>query len=228
MNRNRKEFFRGMKESLPILIGILPFALILGAQAAKKGLSIIEVPLMTGLNFAGGSEFAAIGLWQNPLPVFTIIAVTFMINTRHILMGAAFAPHLKHLPMKKLLPALFFMADECWAMGLADIRKHGVFSWPYYMGVALLFYAVWVGFTALGTAIGPHLGDIEAWGFGMAFPAVFLVILRGLWKGFKAARPWLVSLIAACTVYLTTDGAWYVLAGGASGLLAAWFWGKDA
>jgi hypothetical protein len=32
------------------------FALVLGAQAAQKGLSALEVPLMTGLNFAGGSS----------------------------------------------------------------------------------------------------------------------------------------------------------------------------
>ncbi|MDO5059257.1 MAG: AzlC family ABC transporter permease [Neisseria sp.] len=227
MKTNRSEFVRGLKESAPLMIGMLPFALILGAQGAQKGMSVLEVPLMTGLNFAGGSEFAAVGLWGNPLPILTIIAVTFMINSRHILMGAALAPHLKHLPLRKVLPALFFMADECWAMGLADTKKHGVFSWPYYMGIALFLYVVWVVFTCLGAAVGPHLGDVEALGFGMAFPAVFLVILRGLWKGFKAARPWLVSLLAACTVYLTVDGAWYVLAGAGAGLLSAWIWGAE-
>ncbi|MDO4997844.1 MAG: AzlC family ABC transporter permease [Neisseria sp.] len=222
------EFVRGMKESIPIQVGILPFALILGAQGAKKGMTVAEVPLMTGLNFAGGSEFAAIGLWQDPLPILLIVAVTFMINTRHILMGAAFVPYIKHLPMKKLLPALFFMADECWAMGLADAKKHGIFSWSYYMGVALLFYSVWVFFTFVGAMIGPHLGDIEAWGFGMAFPAVFLVLLRGLWKSFAAARPWFVSLAVAVATYLLVDGAWYVITGTLAGLASAWFWGEKA
>lgn len=223
----KSEFIRGMKEVVPVLFGMLPFALILGVQGAEKGMSVLEMPLMTGLNFAGGSEFAAVGLWGDPLPVLLIISVTFMINTRHILMGAAMAPYLRHLPMKKVLGALFFMTDESWALGMADALKRKAqglpaFSLPYYMGTALTLYVMWVLLTALGTAVGPQLGNVEAWGFGMAFPAVFLVLLRGMWKGFKTALPWLVSLITAAAVYLTVDGAWYVPAGALAGLAAAY------
>ena len=52
------EFQRGMKDSIPMLLGIIPFALVLGATAVQKNFSLLEVPLLTGLNFAGGSEFA--------------------------------------------------------------------------------------------------------------------------------------------------------------------------
>lgn len=60
------EFKRGLKISIPLLLAIIPFALVLGAQAAQKGFSALEVPLLTGLNFAGGSEFAILdGLDQS-------------------------------------------------------------------------------------------------------------------------------------------------------------------
>jgi len=66
------------------------------------------------------------------------------------------------------------------------------------------------------------IGDVEAYGFHMAFPAVFLVLLRGMWKGLRAASPWLVSLIGASITYLLMPGgAWYVAAGALSGLIAA-------
>ena len=45
------EFKRGVKDTLPITLGMIPFALILGAQAVQKGMSALEVPLMMGLNF---------------------------------------------------------------------------------------------------------------------------------------------------------------------------------
>lgn len=67
-------------------------------------------------------------------------------------------------------------------------------------------------------------GNVAAWGFGMAFPAVFLVLLRGMWKSFSASRLWFVNLFVASAVYLTVDGAWYVPAGTLSGLLSAYFW----
>ena len=42
------EFKRGLKTSIPLLLGIIPFALVLGAQATQKGLSFAEVSLLTG------------------------------------------------------------------------------------------------------------------------------------------------------------------------------------
>jgi len=222
------EFRRGAAAGLPVLLGIIPYALVLGAQAAQKGLSIVEVPLMTGLNFAGGSEFAAIQLWTSPPHVLLIVAITFLVNSRHLLMGAALAPFIRHLPKRKAFASLFLMCDESWALGLADAKRRqskGVnpaLGLTFYAGVAIPFYLAWVLFTTLGAAFGPMMGDLRPYGFDMAFPAVFLVLLAGMWKGFAAARPWLVSLVVAALTYLTIPGAWYVAAGALSGLVAAY------
>ena len=89
-------------------------------------------------------------------------------------------------------------------------------------------YTVWVACTALGAIVGPMLGDIHAYGFDMAFPAVFLVLLRGMWQGMKAARPWLVSLVVAAATCLLAPGAWYVASGALAGLAAAWLLAEDA
>lgn len=225
----RSEFWRGMTTGAPVLLGIVPYAVVLGAQAAQKGLTLAEVPLMTGLNFAGGSEFAAIQLWTSPPHILLIVAITFLVNSRHLLMGAALAPFIKHLPKRTALGALFLMCDESWALGLDDARKRKAqgfmtpFSLPFYMGVALPLYVMWVVFTVLGAGFGPMMGDLRVYGLDMAFPAVFLVLLAGMWKGFAAARPWLVSLVVAATFYLIVPGAWYVAAGAVSGLMAAYF-----
>ncbi|MGH7018916.1 MAG: AzlC family ABC transporter permease [Brevundimonas sp.] len=226
------ELSRGLKASIPVMIGFIPFALVLGAQATAKGLSAVEVPMLTGLNFGGGSEFAAIGLWTSPPHLMLIVGVTLLVNSRHLLMGATLAPYLRHLPRRKALPALFFMCDESWAMGLADAQKReragraAPFSLPYFMGVSLGLYLTWILFTAVGALIGPRLGDITAYGFDMAFPAVFLVLLRGMWKGPRAAAPWAVSLGVAVATHLLLPGAWYVPAGVIAGLGAAWMWSR--
>lgn len=228
-NRRGAEFRRGLAAATPMLLGIIPYALVLGAQAAQRGLSVLEVPLMTGLNFAGGSEFAAIQLWTSPPHILLIAAITLLVNSRHFLMGAALAPFIRHLPKRQVFPALFLMCDESWAVGLADAQRRAAagarpaFSLAFYLGAGLAVYLAWVAFTTCGAALGPVLGDVETYGFAMAFPAVFLVLLRGMWKGFAAARPWLVSLAVAALTYLLMPGAWYVAAGALSGLVAAWF-----
>lgn len=224
------EFKRGLKTSIPLLLGITPFALVLGAQATQKGFSTLEVPLLTGLNFAGGSEFAILEMWTNPPNILMLVFITFLVNCRHLLMGASLVPYLRHLPNKTVFPALFFMVDESWALGLADAQKkaqlvgyHRAFSMMFYAGLCFALYLMWVGFTTLGAVIGPILGDINRFGFDMAFPAVFLVLLRSMWKGMSAARPWLISLITAALAYLYLPSGWYVPIGAISGIVSAFF-----
>lgn len=217
----------GALASLPVLFGIIPFGLVLGAQAAQKGLTPFEVPLLTGLNFAGGSEFAALGLWAAPPPLLLIMAVTFLVNSRMLVMGAALTPFLQHLPKREVLPSLFLMTDASWALSMADTRRRvqlGVepaFSLAYYLGSSLVFYVAWIGCTTVGAILGPLLGHPETYGLDMAFPAVFLVMLKGMWRGARRAVPWLVSLLAAAITYKLTPGAWYVAAGAAAGIATA-------
>lgn len=225
----KSEFWRGLRAALPVLIGFVPFALVLGAQATQKGLTALEVPLMTGLNFAGGSEFAAIQLWTSPPSLLLIVASTFLVNSRHLLMGAAMAPFIRHLSQRKTLAVLFLMCDESWALGLADARKRlaqglPAFSVPYYFAVAVSFYLTWVLCTGVGAVLGPWMGDIRVYGFDMAFPAVFLVLLRGMWPGWRSAKPWLVSLLVAAATYWFAPPGWFVVTGALSGLAAAYLW----
>lgn len=221
------EIRRGLSACAPVMLGTVPYALLLGAQAAQKGFSPLEVPMLTGLNFAGGSEFAAVQLWTSPPHMLLIAAITGLVNSRHLLMGAALAPHLRHLPKRIVFPALFVMTDESWALGLADAQQRSAagarpgFSPPYYAAVALSIYVVWVVFTTAGALLGPVLGDVRAFGFDMAFPAVFLVLMRGMWTGPRAARPWIASLAVAAGTVLLVPGAWYVAAGALSGMAAA-------
>lgn len=223
------EITRGLKASVPVMLGFIPFALVLGAQATQKGLSAIEVPLMTGLNFGGGSEFTAMNLWTSPPHILLIVAMSVLVNSRHILMGAAMAPYLRHLPPRKALPALFLMCDESWAMALLDAqeRRSSHVSLPYFLGVSAGLYLTWITFTTIGAVLGPVLGNVERLGLDMAFTAVFLVLLKGMWKGGKFCRPWFVSLVVAGGTHLVSSGAWYVAAGAVSGLITAAVWGSE-
>ena len=227
-----REIIRGVKDSVPMQIGFIPFALVLGAQAIQQGLPTAAVPLMTGLNFAGGSEFAAVALWTSPPHLVLIAAITLLVNSRHVVMGATLAPFVRHLSKRKALAALFFMCDESWAMALADVRKKKaasqppILSLPYYAGVAGSLYLLWVIFTAIGALLGPIMGDVHALGFDMAFPAVFLVLIRGMWKGVNAALPWGVSLGVAILTYVFVPGSGYIVSGTLAGLVTAWLMAK--
>lgn len=221
------EVKRGILASVPMMIGFIPFGLVLGAQAQQKGFPVFGVSMLTGFSFAGGAEYAVMELWTWPPHIFLIVAVTLLVNSRHILMSAVLAPLLNHLPRRKVLPALFFMCDESWAIALADAgrkRSDGKiagFSFPFYIGAALALYITWVSFTTFGAVIGPLIGDVKDFGFDMAFPAVFFVLLKGMWKNVRSSLPWGVSLLVALLTYIYVPGAWYVPAGAAAGVISA-------
>ncbi|WP_228709322.1 AzlC family ABC transporter permease [Raoultella terrigena] len=50
--------------------------------------------MMSLLVFAGYAQFAALGLWGEPVPLVTLAATVFAINARHLLMGATLYPRL--------------------------------------------------------------------------------------------------------------------------------------
>jgi predicted branched-subunit amino acid permease len=114
----RVDFLLGAWQMLPLLISVIPFGLILGALSADKGMSPLESTLMSGLVFAGSAQFVAAGLWQHPLPVLAIMASTALINSRHLLMGAALESHMRRFGRAQGYLALFFLADEIWATAL--------------------------------------------------------------------------------------------------------------
>ena len=159
------EFRRGLVRAVPMMLGFIPFGLVLGAQAAHKGFSPLAIASLCALNFAGGSEFVAIDLWRSPLPFLAIVSATLLVNSRHILMGAAFTNYMNCIPLPKALIALFFMCDETWALGIEDAQHRreqvpdaGLSLW-FYAGTCVCLYLTWVGSTALGAAIGPVLGN---------------------------------------------------------------------
>ncbi|MGN8342480.1 hypothetical protein ACLEJQ_02585 [Pseudomonas sp. SMV71] len=54
-----------------------------------------------------------------------------------------------------------------------------------------------------------------------------LVLLRGMWRGLRAAVPWLFSLLTAAVSHVLIPGGWYVLAGTLVGLVVAYLWAKS-
>ena len=116
---------RGARAILPIAPGALAFGLIYGFLAGERGLSALEIGLTSMLVFAGASQFLALELWGDPLPIVGLVLGVMVINLRHLLMGPALLPWLAHLPPAKAYASLFFMTDESWGVSVAEERRGG-------------------------------------------------------------------------------------------------------
>lgn len=227
---NTTAFQRGMITAMPMLIGFIPLGLILGVQASQAGMGVITALMMTGCNFAGGSEYAAVGMW-NPLhPMALIVLTTLLINSRHIIMGATLAPYLRDESPLRVALIYFFMCDETWALNLQEIKrqtpdKEGpLFNLSFYFGVGISLYLTWNASVLTGSLLGTAAGDLKNWGFTVAAPATFIALaiaLRPKGKGLLKYAPPAAAAVISAAVSLALNPAWSVGLGSLGGLLTA-------
>ncbi|WP_334174440.1 AzlC family ABC transporter permease [Pseudoxanthobacter sp.] len=220
----RAEFTAGAAAMLPVVVAMVPFGFILGALAATKGISTLEMALMSGFVFAGGAQFVALDLWARPVPWLAVGFAAFIVNLRHVLMGASLARSMGAFPKAVRPLALLFLADEIWAY--AEQRAaHARLTPAYFAGLAGTLYCAWQVTTVAGTLMGRALGDPERYGFDFAFAAIFI----GLLAGFRDRAGFLPAVAAAAPVAVAVSavasGPAAIAAGAVAGIAAAAFSG---
>ncbi|MDO5532174.1 AzlC family ABC transporter permease [Sutterella sp.] len=224
---------RGMRTTVPMLVGTVPLGFILGTQGGQHGLSGLGMALMTGMNFAGGSEFAAVALWSAAPSFLVIFMTTWLINCRHIVLGAALTPWLERArtPVPAAMLAFFLMCDETWALSMQEVsrrRKLGlpadkVFSLPFHIGVGLTLWSTWWIAAGTGAVVGSAMGDLARWGFLMAFPATFIGLVVAMRPALGKSLPMAVSGVSAALASLWLPLHWSILIAAVLGLAAAAF-----
>lgn len=214
------QFWLGVRVFFPVAVSIAAYGLVWGVLAGQKGLSIGEVALMSGIVFAGSSQFVALDMWTpGGLPIVSIVIATAIVNLRMLLMSATLRPLVSHLPLLPSLGAMFFVSDEQWAMTMAEMRKGGG-SVAFLVGTGVLSWISWTGSTLCGRVLGAFIDSPARYGLDFAFTATFLALLLGMWKGRSDIVPWLVAALAAIATAQLVAGNWYIIVGGLAGSFA--------
>jgi 4-azaleucine resistance transporter AzlC len=206
-----------MRLFVPVAISIASYGVVWGVLAGQAGLTPLEVLLMSGIVYAGSSQFVALTMWSPAgLPIASIVIATAIINLRMLLMTATLHPLFAGTPRWKALLAMFLVSDEVWAMTMANHAKGG--SAPAFMlGAGSLAWLAWVGSTLTGRLLGAVIDDPTAYGLDFAFTATFLALLFSMWKGRGDLVPWLAGGLIALGVTAVVPGTWYIIAGGLGG-----------
>lgn len=216
------ELAAGVRAAAPLLVAMVPIGVVFGAIAVSKGLSALETCLMSLLVFAGGSQFVAMDLWTHPASWLALGFAALLVNLRHLLMSASIAAKLEGFSGWRKYVAMLVLTDESWA--LSEFRAMNAKLTPaFFTGAALSIYAVWNISTLAGALLGSVMGDMTLIGLDFAFPAVFIVLLMGFWKGTETGLVLLASAITAWFTHLYIPGAWYIASGALAGLAVAAF-----
>jgi 4-azaleucine resistance transporter AzlC len=196
----RREFWRGVRDEAPILLGVAPFGLIFGALAIAAHIEIPVAQAMSSIIFAGASQFIAAQMIGTGTSGLVILLVVFVVNLRHALYSASVAPHVRHLaPGWKFLLA-YLLTDEAYAVTITHYNQEGDPAkkhW-YFLGAGLTLWTVWQVSTAIGLFVGAQLP--QGWPLGFVLPLTFIALVVPALKD-KASI--MAALIAALVGVLT-------------------------
>lgn len=177
----RLEFAHGMRDTIPLLIGALPFGLLYGALAVNNGLSAAASMAMSAVVFAGSSQFVAVGLLGAHAPVLLIVGVTFIVNLRHLLYSAALLPYVSRLNHAWRVFLSFWLTDETFAVSAAHYAQAGAASGEapgylhyFQLGSSVSMYLNWQLWSGIGVILGTRIPDVGHWGLDLAMPVTFI------------------------------------------------------
>ena len=172
----RTQFWAGARDSLPLIIGAIPFGIIFGTLSGGAGLSAAGAMGMSLFVFAGSAQFIAMGLVGAGTAWPMIVLTTFVVNFRHLLYTATLLPYLQRLPRRWQVVLAFGLTDETFAVAVGHWRKEDSdpYAHWYQFGSMAFMYVNWNLCTVIGLVAGRMLQGIGGWGLDFAMVAAFI------------------------------------------------------
>jgi len=173
---DRLEFGQGVRDVIPLLLGIIPFGFIAGIATVNAGLGLPEAVGLSAIVFAGAAQLAALDLIGRDAPLVIVVVTAVVINLRMLMYSASIAPHFRTLSRRMKATVAYFLTDQAYALTIARYRnEESTRPVAYYLGVAVTLWVVWQLTTIAGVVLGTTVP--ESLGLEFAVPLVFLALL---------------------------------------------------
>lgn len=165
--------------TIPIFAGFLFLGITYGVYMNVSGFPF-WYPMLMGLTiFAGSAEFVAVNLLLGAFDPLQALAITLMINARHLFYGLSMLDKFKGLGWKKGY-LIFGMCDETFSINCAAQVPEGIDRGWFYFFVTLLDHLYWVSGATLGGVFG-SLIRFDTQGLDFVMTAMFVVIFLEQW-----------------------------------------------
>lgn len=199
----------GAGAAWPICLGYAPIGLAFGVLAQKAGLQVWQVGMMSVLVFAGSAQFIAVAMLGAGASLSSIVATTFVVNLRHLLMSSSLAVYLRKVDRGFLSLLAYGVTDESFAVNLTRFRAGG---WDRHRALFLNHAAnlAWIVSTVAGAWAGEAV-PAGSFGVDYALLAMFLCLLVFQLRERIHALTGLIAAGLGLFFYLTLRGSVYVV-----------------
>lgn len=201
----KKAFLCAFPHTIPILTGFLFLGITYGIYMNVSGFSFWYPMLMSLTVFAGSIEFVAVELLLGAFRPLQALAMTLMINARHLFYGISMLD--KYQDTGRLKPYLIFgMCDESFSINYTASIPADVDRGWFMFFVTLLNHFYWFTGATLGGVFGSLL-HFNTEGLDFVMTAMFVVIFLEQWlKEKRHTSPLLgVGLSLLCLLVFGAD-----------------------
>jgi 4-azaleucine resistance transporter AzlC len=177
---------------MPVVLGYLGIGLAAGVVERAAGMSYAEVLLISTVLYAGSAQFVVTSMLALASPAAAIVLTVFFLNLRHLLLSAALAPALRHVPAWKNALLGLQLTDETFVVAAG----RPVLSPAWMAGLNLSAWTAWALANLAGAALSGAAADTRSLAF--ALPCMFAGLLVLQIKSLPALRsPLLVAGFSA-------------------------------
>ncbi|MCI8924959.1 MAG: branched-chain amino acid transporter AzlC [Lachnospiraceae bacterium] len=201
----RKKAFRAaFPHTIPIFAGFWFLGMTYGIYMNVSGFSFWYPMLMSLFIFAGSMEFVAVNLLLGAFDPLQALAMTLMINARHLFYGISMLDRYRGQGWKKIY-LIFGMCDESFSINYTAEIPEDVDSGWFMLFVTLLNHFYWFFGATLGGVFGSFI-HFNTEGLDFVMTAMFVVIFLEQWMKEKKHISAVVGILLSL-LCLTAFGA---------------------
>ncbi|MDR1771026.1 MAG: AzlC family ABC transporter permease [Hungatella sp.] len=187
-----KAFKAAFPMTIPIMAGFLFLGLAYGIYMNVSGFNFVYPMIMSLIIYAGSVEFLTVGWLLGGFSPLKALALTLMINARHLFYGLSMLDKY-NLPGLKKIYLIFGLCDESFSINCtADIPADVDRGW-FMIFVTLLNHIYWVVGATIGGLFGSFI-HFDTTGLDFVMTALFVVIFLEQWMKEKTHYSSLLGL----------------------------------
>lgn len=205
----KKAFAAAFPYTIPILAGFLFLGTTYGIYMNAAGFGPWYPILMSATIFAGSMEFVAVGLLLGTFDPLGALALTLMVNARHLFYGLSMLDKYKGTGKKKFY-LIFGMCDESFSINCTTDIPAGVDKGWFMFFVTLLNHCYWVCGATLGGVLGA-LVEFNTKGLDFVMTALFVVIFMEQWLKESSHQSSLIGLGVSLLCLLLFGGRQFIV-----------------
>lgn len=172
-------YWEGVRDGLPFILVVAPFALLFGVVATEAGLNVWETLAFSVVVIAGAAQFTALQLMQENAPTVIVLASALAVNLRMAMYSASLTPHLGATPIWQRALAAYMMVDQSYACSILAYERNRDWTpmqkMAFYFGAVTPVIPVWYAMTVAGALIGSSMPAGLALDF--AVPITFIAMI---------------------------------------------------